>query len=945
MELAKPSAVRFTLVAVALVLAVVGQLLVDAGNLRWAITPFLVAVIAIGLAAGSRPATSFAGDASGRSEPQGSVAASSLRTRRFWGPERLFGLACLITSLGFIAVSLWRFAAGPPNTLAWYLFGASALLLFAALPTIELRWTHLVRRLRDRGRVSFELRAALPWAGLGAVLLLALLVRVYDLQEIPPGLWHDEADNLAEARQIQLDPGAAPVFVPSTNLPSLFLMPIAVVIDLTGISMAAGRLVSVAFGLAGVVAVFLLVRLMLGPFVGLMAAFLTAVMRWDIIWSRIGMHGITAPLFAALSAWLLLRALKSGRTSDFGFAGAALGLGMWFYASYRLFPLVLGFILVHHVVSRRPRLRRFALQVIVLAAVSLMVAAPVVQSAVVDSDEFFARTESTSVFSLMSFGDAVEAVFRSVDDHGLMLNYKGDTNPRHNIPSEPMLDFWSAALLVLGLGVALARWREVALITVPFWLLAMALPGMLTLPWEAPQSLRAIGMIPAVAIAIALALGVIWTAGRSAPWPMVRGLTPVVVAGLLAGIAFQNIDTYFGEQANNSEVYASFTTDQTLIARDMRRQQARGYTLLTSRQFLYGRTLSVVGDSPTYDAIRVPIGIPIDAARVTRGAAIYLEPREGSVFSLLRVYYPDGAFAEVRPPRGGDILYYSVLLSSEQLQRPTGLDARYTLLNGDVREAILSSTQGFWPLLVGPEEVPFAFEWEGALHVREPGEYTLTLEGSSGVGVALDGRLVLWDGQRSVRIEPAVGLHFLRVQGRIEDRDGFLQLLWEPPGRALESISASNLYRGSVRPLGLAGRFFESGEDEGTPNATRVTPAMGSFYYDPVVPEPYLAVWEGSVDVPDGGTYRFKVEAAGTVRLLLDGNLIVQSPGSPGVKPEASTHLDAGRHAIRVEYESPSPPSQFGVLWGSGSRSLEPIPIELLSPAPEHMFRILPGGG
>lgn len=857
----------------------------------------------------------------------------------------MFGLACLTASLGFVSVSLWKFAAGPPNTLAWYLFGGSALLLFVALPTAECRWTSLVTQLKDRRHVSFELRSVLSWLGLAAVLLLALLVRIYDLQDIPPGLWHDEAENLIEARQIQLNPGSTPVFVPSTTMPSMFLLPIAVVIDLTDISIAAGRLVSVAFALAGIVAVFLLARLMVGPFLAVIAAFLIGMMRWDIIWSRIGMHGITTPLFAALSVWLLLRALKSGRMSDFGLTGGAVGLGMWFYAPFRLFPLVLVFILVHDLISKRPGFRKFALQTVILVAVALLVAAPVVQSAVVDSEDFFARTETTSVFSIMSFGDAVEAIVRSAGDHGLMLNYRGDTNPRHNIPSKPMLDFWSAALLILGLGVALARWREVGLITLPFWLLVMALPGILTLPGEAPHSLRTIGMIPAVAVVVALALDAIWTAGRSAPWSVVRGGTPVIVAGLLAVIAFQNIDAYFGDQVSDPAVYASFTTDQTLIGRDMKDQQARGYTLFTSRQFLYGRTLSVAGNNPTYDAIRAPAGIPIDVSGITRGAAIYLEPREGSVFDLLRVYYPGGVFAEIRPPGGGDILYYSVVLTREQLQHRAGLDARYTLRNGDVRETVLSTTEDSWSLLVEPDEAPITFEWVGALHVREPGEYTLVLVGSTGMGVALDGKLVLWDDKRSVRIEPAVGLHFLRVQGRVEERNGFLRLLWQPPGRTLEPIPVSNLYRDSVRPVGLAARFFESGEEGDSPDATRVTPSMNPFYYDTVVPEPYLAVWEGSLEVPSSGVYRFGVAGAGNVKLLLDGKLTAQAPGVLGAKPEASISLDAGRHAIRVEYESQSPPSQFSVLWGPPSLSLEPIPIELLSPALEHMFRILPDEG
>ena len=946
MQLKKPSALRLVLVVAALVLGGVGQLLVDSGNLRWAITPYVVAVAAMALAAANRPISSFAvaQRAPGRHlDAAGSEAVES--RHRSWSLEQRLGLGGLAISLLMLAGALQQFLAGPPNTTAWYLYGASVTLVLLALPTLETRWTSLLRRLRDGHLVSFELQAVMPWAALGAILILAAAVRLYNLEELPAGLWFDEADNLAHARHIQQDPGSTPVFVTSTALPSLFLMPIAAAIDLTGITPATGRLIAVAFGLAGIVAVFLLVRLILGSNLALVAAILIAVMRWDINWSRIGMHGITAPLFAALTAYLALRALRTRRTSDFGYAGAALGLGMWFYTSFRLFPLVLGFMLVHYLVFERPEIRRFAAQVLLMGVVAAIVAAPVVQSAIVDSDEFFARTRATSVFSVMPFGEAVGEVWTSLGKHVLMFNYQGDSNPRHNLPDARMLDFVSGILLVLGLGVALGRWRNVALLSLPFWVMFMVLPGVLTLPWEAPQSLRSIGAVPAVVVVITLSFGVLWWVGRSAPWRAVRWATPLVLASLLAGIAFANVSTYFGDQARHPDVYASFSTDETLIANDMVRQQSRGYSLLTSRQFKYSLTTSLLANDPRYEVVRAPTGIPIDLDSVWLGTSIYLEPREASVFRLLREYYPDGSFQTVRPPGGGRVLYYSAVLSRQQLERPKGLTARYTYPDGTVREGTVLSTEGVSLQGIESQQVPFDLLWEGALHVIEPGEYTLTLDGDTDAQVSLDGRRILWEARRSIRIEPAVGLHSLEITARVEDRAGVLRLLWQPPGDQFQPISARHLYHGSVRPVGLAGRLYAERatppEAELVPDALRVTPAMDAFYYDPVVPEPYLAVWEGTLDVPASGAYRFKVGGAGTVKLFLDGELRLQSPPVDFVGPEALSALGVGRHRIRVEYYSGSPLSEFEVLWAPPGVALRPIPIERLSPAPEHMFRVL----
>ena len=935
MHLDRSSALRFVLVVLSLILAGVGQYLLGGGHFRYAITPLLVGIGAMALAVANRPflaALPGAPTSADETLPEEGPPAVGVMERRA-------GLAGFASCAVMLALSLQRFAAGPPNTLAWYLFGAAVVVLLLALPALEGRWRRLALGVRDRRRVSFEIRALLPWLGLAAILALALGTRLYHLDELPAGLWHDEAENLLEASKIHQDPGSTPVF--ATTLPTLYLLPVAGLVGLVDASPAAIRLVSVFFSLAGVVAVFLLARLVVGPYLALVAAFVTAFMRWDIGFSRIGMHGITTPLFTALTAYLTLRALRGGRVSDFGYAGAALGLGMWFYSAFRLFPLVVGIILLHHLLTRRPRLRPFVGRVVAMALVALVVAAPVVHSAIDEPDEFFARTRSTSVFSVAPFGEAIGDVVEGLGKHALMFSHKGDANPRHNLPNEPLLDFLSGLLFMLGLGVALARWREVGLIVLPFWVLVMIIPGVLTLPWEAPQFLRTIGAGPAVAVAISLVFGVVWWAGRSSPWAAVRFATPAVLVAALGIIAFSNVDTYFGQQARHPEVYASFSTAETLIARDMVRRRVDGYGLLISRQFLHNPTILLIAGDGDYQVIRVPTGVPLAPDQGSKGVSVYIEPREAGVYRLLKAYYPEGSFEEVRPPGGGEVLYHSALISRDQLEGPMGLAARYVLADGSVREGVQISTESAWPLEFESDQVPFDMEWQGALHITEPGEYLLAvaLEGATGVEVTLDGRPVLGGERAQVRIVPGVGLHSLRVVGRVTDRAGYLRFSLQRPGEQLGPVTLERLYHGAVRPVGLAGRFY-AGEVEGeVPGAMRATPAMDVFYYDPVIFEPYLAVWEGTLDVSAAGLHGFSVSGAGPVSLFLDGRPVAQG-GGDGSGIQKLT-LSAGVHSVRVEYLSRSAPSELKVLWEPPGGPLSSVPIERLSPSGEHMFRVL----
>lgn len=932
--LARPGALRFVLVISAIALGVLGQIFVSQGNIRWAITPYAVAILAMALAVSRMPLTAFnprRDDSEAKPEP---VASRSQLQRK----ERRWGITGLLLAALFLGFSLFQFPKGPPNTEAWYLYGLSMILLFLAMPAFGGTWSAFVDRFQRRPQVAINLRSVLTWAILGLVLIFALLIRIYNLDELPVGFWFDEADNLMHANRIRENPGSAPVF--ATTLPALYLLPVAALIGLIDLTPVAIRLVSVMFSLAGIVAVFLLARLLMGPFVGLVTAFVMAVMRWDLNFSRIGMHPATMTLFTALTVYLTLKAVRGGRYTGYGFAGAALGLGMWFYASFRLFPLVLAVILIHYAISQRPRVRGFLTRIAFLGFVALIVASPVIQFAARDPGEFFSRTRTSSVFSIMPAEQAIGEVKNGIIKHLLMFHIQGDPNPRHNLPDAPMLDFMTGMLVLLGLGLVVARWRSIGLLLLPFWIFFMILPGALTLPWEAPQALRAIGVTPAVALLAALPIGAVWWIGRSAPWRSARRATPVIVALLLAVMAYGNINTYFGEQADDPKVFAAFTTDETLIGRHMRDQQSRGYSLLTSRQFKFSIGINLGANGAQYEVIRAPINIPLDAGQVWQGAAIYLEPREASFYRLLRVYYPDAQFEEIRAPAGGDPIFYIALISRQQLSARQGLLARYILQDNSVIEGVTDSSESVWFLndeLVGRD---FSMTWDGVLHVTQPGQYLLALEGDTDAQVFLDGVNILSSDRTSISIVPAVGLHTLEVEGSVTSDSQSLRLLWQPPDGSLEPIPVSNLYHGSVRPLGLSGRFYEDGQrDESASDASRVTPALDTFWYDPVLSEPYEAVWDGTLNTTAvGGDYRFKVGAFGDLSLFIDDDLIAAHPGLP----EGEVTLDSGLHKIRVEYISQSPPSQFEILWAIGNSPFEPLPIERLIPAKQHMFRPVP---
>lgn len=886
----------------------------------------------------------------------------------YWGfLERQWGMFAALLGAALMAYSLYRFPQGPPTTQAWWCFCLSIPLALGAVFAIDGRCSRFVRRFGAGKRASFEMRSLLPWAALGAIVLFGAAVRLYNLDEFPPGLWFDEADNILQAQHILNEPSTVGAFSAFTNLPTAFLVPIALVVKLAGVSITSARLVAAAFGLAGIVAMFLMMRHMGGTLFGLIAAFLTAAMRWDINWSRIGMHGVTMTFFTAITAWLTYRALRSERMADFALAGATMGLGMWFYTPFRLFPLVMGIAALHALIFTRTARKRLLINFGVLALFAVFVSLPVLQFAATQPEEFFRRSSAVSIFAHVPEGEAASAVRNNLLRHLRMFHFEGDPNGRHNIPGEPMLDTLSGLLMLAGLAVVAFRWRNAAMFALPFWVVIMIIPGTLSIPWESPQSLRSIAVIPAVIALITLAVGYIWQSGRALNLPIARYIAPIVASALLAVIAYANIEAYFGEQANHPAVYSAFSTSDTLMARDSADQIRRGYNPMVSRQFKFSSTADLFGNGFYRETIAAPMNIPLSPNQVWRGAAIYLEPRESGFYDTLRAYYPTADFREVRAPSGGEALYYAAYISDAELRAAQGLVERRTAADGDVSERIKSDTQSVWMLEAGPDDTPFDVEWRGALHITRPGVYTLALESDSDASVILDGIPLLSQDNPQVKIEPAVGLHALEVRAHVADNAGALRLLWQPPAlerdegdggdegeaeaelQPLAPIPIEHLYNGDVRPIGLAGRFFVGGDaaaldelGDAVPDAMQLTAGIGgAFWYNAVVDAPYVAVWDGSLAVSESGLHRFRFGGIhGDMRVLMDGEPLIDTRGDREVELE----LSEGAHRIRLEYEHGGGSPFFEVLWTPPGEGESRIPPERLTPAWENLFRVVDGG-
>ena len=210
--------------------------------------------------------------------------------------------------------------------------------------------------------------------------------------------------------------------------------------------------------------------------------------------------------------------------------------------------------------------------------------------------------------------------------------------------------------------------------------------------------------------------------------------------------------------------------------------------------------------------------------------------------------------------------------------------------------------------------------------------------------VELNGQRVLNSYKTTSRVILAAGLHTLSITAEIEGPDQSVRVLWLNESGNPVPIPFGRLYRGSVRPVGLAGHFFEGDRTSGVPDSMQITPTMDIFHYSPVIPHPYTVVWEGTLQSVTLGPSRFKVSRthSGEIALYVNNRLVAQDPPVGDTATSGEINLFPGQNTSSASSTNPHPARPNSKSSGPPAQgTYRPIPVELLTPAAEHMMQVV----
>lgn len=433
------------------------------------------------------------------------------------------------------------------------------------------------------------------WIVFIGILLVATLFRLWKLESIPPGLYHDEAMNGSNALRV-LETDEPKIFYPDNNgREGLFINLQAISVAVFGNEPWALRLVSALFGIGTVAGVFFLTRALFYSYAGKLvfglrpdeamaaaASFFTAVSFWHMNFSRIGFRAIMAPFFlvwAVAFLWIALRSERWQVQRRLMIAGGAFfGLGFHSYIAYRVSPLLL--VAPFFLAIRNKKLWA---GIGVFLAAAAFAALPIGFYFSAHPADFLGRTEQVSIFA----SDA--PVYDFLANLGKTLQmfwFRGDHNSRHNLPGSPELWWPIGILFVIGIVMSvwdLARRKNAAAHSMLWvWLLIFSLPVALSSE-GLPHALRAIIMIPPVLILSAYGFWRIiewveqWFLHQEAARPSFRSQLRRIrwELGLLllvffAAHAISTYTQYFVRWASMPDTYRAFSGPSVEIARWLR---------------------------------------------------------------------------------------------------------------------------------------------------------------------------------------------------------------------------------------------------------------------------------------------------------------------------------------------------------------------------------------
>lgn len=415
-----------------------------------------------------------------------------------------------------------------------------------------------------------------------AIVLIAIIFRLAQFKQVPPGLHYDEAIDAKLAQDIRS--GATPLyFEEGWGREPLYHYLVAFTLNFTPDPTTALRLTSAVLGLIQLLAAYALFRSLFGVPTALIGAAWIAVLFWTVSTSRAGLRNITLTTLTTLTAWAFWRVWSDARSrrqetrgrpplhpASCILPGVLLGLTVYTYQPSRVVPLIYLVFMGLLFIRQRAIITRNWRAVSVFFGAAALIALPLMIFLLTHPQAETQRAFQTEPLRALLSGNIQPALETAVATLKMFtVEGAGDPQILYNLTGRPVFIGLSSILFYLGLIAAVWRWKKPEYAFMLIWLAITLLPNMLTAPapffYRAIASQTPVALLPAIgAVTIGRLLARTAKGQRSA---LSAGAVTMLAILSLGQTAVTTWHDYFEVWGRDADVRFQYSAALTAIAR------------------------------------------------------------------------------------------------------------------------------------------------------------------------------------------------------------------------------------------------------------------------------------------------------------------------------------------------------------------------------------------
>jgi 4-amino-4-deoxy-L-arabinose transferase-like glycosyltransferase len=428
------------------------------------------------------------------------------------------------------------------------------------------------------------------YALLTLIIIMAVFLRVYQIDSAPAGIYPDEANNGTNAYDAQLSNNYQWFYPDNNGREGLYLNMMAIFFKFFGVSFLTLKLTSIVMGVLTVLGVYFLTKELFleKRRMALIASYLTAVSFWAIMFSRIGFRAITMLPILTFSTYFLLRGIRKNKKIDYIIGGFIFGLGFHTYIAFRIAPLVFAVLIFFFILSKQNFLKKSWAGLLLFGTFAFVSLMPMLWTFQQHPEYLNSRTGDVSVFA-ENETPLTETLSKTIILSLAKFNFYGDQNWRHGYPPYPTLE------AIVGLTFAIGLFSSIFIFFKLFylrifkkmqnrklaihafllaWFVGFLAPEFMTTE-GLPHALRSIGVLPVVYIFSALTFDYILEHTEKYAPKFVK-IVSIILIVILLFIGIFNVSKYhlfWARETQQAEAFNKPLTDIALFVQSLPAEQ------------------------------------------------------------------------------------------------------------------------------------------------------------------------------------------------------------------------------------------------------------------------------------------------------------------------------------------------------------------------------------